>query len=185
MSAHEALAPSDWVRRYSALFAPGTRVLDLAAGRGRHARFLAGLGHRVLAVDRDADALRELDGVPGIETRVLDLEAGAWPLAGERFGAIVVANYLHRPTFDAMLASLDPDGVLVYETFAAGNEAYGRPSRPEFLLDEGELLERVRGRLAVVAYETGRVERPGGPAVLQRIAAVGPGRTRPWPLPPG
>lgn len=182
---HDALAPSAWIRRHAPLFAPGTRVLDLAAGRGRHARFLAGLGHRALAVDRDAGALRELDGVPGVETRVLDLEAGAWPLAGERFGAIVVANYLYRPTFDAMLATLDPDGVLLYETFAVGNEAYGRPSRREFLLDEGELLERVRGRLAVVAYETGRVERPGGTAVLQRIAAVGPGRTRPWPLSPG
>lgn len=179
----ETPEPSGWIRRHAALLAPGARVLDLAAGRGRHSRFLASLGHDVLAVDCDAGALSELAGVARVRTLVVDLESGPWPLAGRRFGAVVVANYLHRPTFDAMLDCLEDDGVLVYETFAAGNEAFGRPSNPAFLLREGELLERVRGRLAVVAYEEGLVERGGSRAVVQRLAAVGPGRGRPWRLP--
>ena len=177
------MPPSAWLRRHAALIAPGSRVLDLAAGHGRNARFLAALGHDVVAVDRDADALSALAGVAGISTRVLDLETPAWPLAGERFDAIVVNHYLHRPSFDAMLAALSDSGVLVYETFAAGNEAFGRPSNPAFLLAPGELLERTRNRLAVVSYEEGRVERAGGPAVIQRLAAVGLRHARPWPLP--
>lgn len=174
--------PSAWVRRHATLLRPHARVLDLAAGRGRHACFLAGLGHVVVAVDRDGAALAALAGVPRVLAREVDCEAGSWPLAGERFDAIVVANYLHRPSFDAMLASLSDDGVLLYETFAAGNEAYGRPSNPAFLLAEGELLERVRGRLAVVSYEAGRIDHAGGAAVVQRIAAVGPRHVRPWAL---
>lgn len=180
---HSLTEPSAWVRRHAALIRPSSRVLDLAAGRGRHARLLAALGHDVLAVDRDAVALAALAGVAGVRTLAADLEAGAWPLAGEHFDAIVVANYLHRPSFDAMLGTLADDGVLVYETFAAGNEAFGRPSNPDFLLVAGELLERVRGRLAVVAYEEGVVMRAGGQAVVQRLAAVGPRHARPWPLP--
>lgn len=183
-TAHGSGEPSDWVRRFAPLIRPGGRVLDLAAGRGRHARWLAGRGHRVVAVDRDAEALAALAGVPGVATRVADLESGSWPLAGERFDAVVVTCYLHRPTFPALLEVLERDGALIYETFARGQEAYGRPTRPEFLLDPGELIERVRGRLTVVAYEEGRVERAGGHAVLQRLAALGDRRARPWPLPP-
>ncbi|MBK6803510.1 MAG: SAM-dependent methyltransferase [Betaproteobacteria bacterium] len=143
---HSLTEPSAWVRRHAALIRPSARVLDLAAGRGRHAT---------------------LTGVAGVRTLAADLEAGAWPLAGERFDAIVVANYLHRPSFDAMLGTLADDGVLVYETFAAGNEALGRPTNPDFLLAAGELLEQVRGRLAVVAFEEGHRDarrRPGGRA---------------------
>ena len=180
--ANATAEPSSWVRRHAALFRPRSRVLDLAAGGGRHARFLAFLGHDVVAVDRDADALAMLRGVERVATRVLDLESGAWPLAGERYDAIVVVNYLHRPTFDAMLALLADDGVLVYETFAAGNEAFGRPSNPAFLLASGELLERVRGTLDVVAYEEGVVARESGQAVVQRLAAVGRRHPRPRPL---
>lgn len=184
MTVHLASEPSAWVRRFAALVPRGARVLDLAAGRGRHARLFASLGHPVLAVDVDASALAFLDGVPGVATRVLDLESGPWPLAGERFGAIVVTHYLHRPSFRAMLDTLADDGMLVYETFAAGNEAHGKPSNPAFLLERGELLERVRSRLAVVAFEEGLVERnDGGRAVVQRLAAVGPRRPAPWPLP--
>jgi SAM-dependent methyltransferase len=179
---HASLEPSPWVRRHAALLRPRSRVLDLAAGSGRHARMLAGLGHDVVAVDRDADALAALAGVAGVETRALDLETGAWPLAGERFDAIVVANYLHRPTFDATLGLLADDGVLIYETFAAGNEAFGRPSNPAFLLAPGELLERVRGRLDVVAYEEGVVAREAGKVLIQRLAAVGQRHPRPWAL---
>ena len=183
--AHPPSEPSAWVVRHAALLAPGSRVLDLAAGTGRHARFLASRGHRVVAIDRDADALATLAGVANVETRVHDLESGRWPLAGERFDAIVVANYLHRPTFPALVAALSDAGVLLYETFAAGNEAFGRPTNPDFLLAAGELLERVHGRLAVVSYEEGRIERGGGAAVVQRIAAVGLRYAHPWRLPEG
>lgn len=183
MIPHAGADASPWVRRHAALVKPGARVLDLAAGRGRHARFLASLGHDVLAVDRDAAALSALAGAERVRTLAVDLESWPWPLAGERFDAIVVTNYLHRPSFDAMLSTLAGDGVLVYETFAAGNEAFGRPSSADFLLAAGELLDRVRGRLAVVAFEEGIVERGADRAVVQRLAAVGPGYARPWPLP--
>lgn len=172
--------PSAWIRRHAGLVAPGARVLDLAAGSGRHARFFASRGASVVAVDRDAGALSALAGVDGVETRCTDLEAAAWPLAGELFDAVVVSRYLHRPHFDDILALLAPSGTLLYETFAAGNERYGRPSNPAFLLEPGELLDRVRGRLVVVAFEQGA---EGDPpiAVLQRVAAVG--RARAWPPP--
>jgi len=107
---------------------------------------------------------------PGIETRALDLETGVWPFAGQTFDAIVVVHYLHRPLFPHLLAALAPDGALLYETFAAGNEAFGRPSNPEFLLRPGELLEAVRGRLDVLAYEQRVTDEPKR-AVIQHIAA--------------
>jgi SAM-dependent methyltransferase len=177
--------PSRWVVRFASLVPSGARVLDLAAGRGRHARLFTSRGARVVAVDRDADALSVLESVPGIETRVLDLEAATWPLAGERFDAIVVTNYLHRPSLHALLAALADDCVLLYETVARGNEANGRPSNPDFLLEKDELLRVVEGRLSVVAFEQGVVALPpSGAAVVQRLAAVG--SARPWPpaLPP-
>ena len=152
------LAPSPWIVRFAPLVPAGARVLDLACGTGRHARLFADRGCRVLAVDRDAAALAALARVAGVETARLDLETGAWPLAGEEFDAIVVANYLHRPLFPFLLASLAPDGLLLYETFARGNEAFGRPSNPDFLLEPGELLRLVAGRLKVVAYEEGQVD---------------------------
>ena len=184
MTTHEDADASPWVRRHAALLRPRSRVLDLAAGHGRHARFLAALGHHVLAVDRDVDALATIAAIPRVEARALDLEGRPrWPLAGERFDAIVVVHYLHRPTFDEMLDALSDDGVLIYETFAQGNEAYGRPSNPAFLLEPGELLMRARGRLAVVSYEEGRVARGGSHAVVARIAAVGLAYERPWSLP--
>ena len=173
------LAPSPWIVRFAHLVAGNARVLDLACGHGRHARFFAGRGCRVLAVDRDAAALASLANVAGVETAALDLEGGAWPLAGARFDAIVVTNYLHRPLFPHLLAALADDGVLLYETFARGNEKYGRPSNPAFLLEPGELLRIAEGRLGVVAYEEGRVSRDQGDAVVQRIAAVGVRRERP------
>lgn len=176
---HPALAPSAWFVRFAHLVPPGARLLDLACGQGRHARFFAARGASVLAVDRDAEALAELAAVRAIETRKVDLEAGDWPLAGERFDAIVVANYLHRPLFGPLLDALAPDGALIYETFAAGNEAFGRPSNPAFLLARGELVDLVSGRMTIVAFEQGRLSAPGRDAVVQRVAAVGAGRT--WP----
>jgi len=175
---HAALTPSAWIVRFAHLVPMYAQVLDLAAGHGRHARLFASRRARVLAVDRDAAALAMLAGVQGIETTIADLETGTWPFHDARFDAIVVTNYLHRPLFPHLLAALADDGLLLYETFAAGNERFGRPSNPGFLLRAGELLDVVRGRLTVVAFEQGEVgaERP---AVVQRLAAVGP--NRPWP----
>jgi SAM-dependent methyltransferase len=177
----EAL-PSPWIARFAHLVAVGARVLDVAAGAGRHARFFAARGCRVLAIDRDAAALAELAGFPGVDNWAVDLETGGWPVAGERFDAIVVVNYLHRPLFPHLLAALADDGVLLYETFARGNEAFGRPWNPDFLLEPDELLRIVGGRLSVVAFEQGRVDDAGRGAVIQRIAAIGPGRGWPQPL---
>ena len=168
---HAALAPSPWVTRFGALVRPGGVVLDVACGRGRHARWFAGRGHPVEAVDRDAAALEALAGLSGVTSRTADLEAGPWPYADRRFAAVVVTNYLHRPLFPALLAALDAGGVLIYETFADGQQACGRPTHPDFLLRRGELLEAVGGRLRVLAYEDGLVEAPK-PAVLQRICAI-------------
>ncbi len=149
----------------------GGRLLDVACGAGRHARYLAAHGYRVEAVDRDAAALRGLVGVAGINARVADLEGAAWPYAGERFDAVVVTNYLHRPLFAHLIAALAPGGVLIYETFALGNERYGRPSNPDFLLRPGELLQVAHGRLEVIAYENLDVDAPR-PAMIQRVCAI-------------
>jgi SAM-dependent methyltransferase len=175
---HRSPAPSPWVTRFAPLIRPGGRVLDLACGHGRHARFLAGRGLRVLGVDRDPDALATLVGLPGVETRRADLEQGDWPLGGERFDAIVVTNYLHRPQFPHLVAALAADGVLIYETFADGNQRFGKPSRPEFLLQPAELLRAFGAALQVVAFEEGEVEAPA-PAAIQRLCALG--REHPWP----
>ena len=171
--------PARWIVRFAPLVAAGARVLDVAAGHGRHARLFASRGASVVAVDRDADALATLLDVTGVETRVLDLESGKWPLTDERFDAIVVTNYLHRPSLPDLLANLADDGVLLYETFTRGNEAYGRPSNPDFLLEKDELFRVVECRLTVVAFEQGVVAAPPSGAVVQRLAAVGMGR--PWP----
>jgi SAM-dependent methyltransferase len=172
-----------WIVRFAPLVAAGGRVLDVASGSGRHSRQFAARGCEVLAIDRDAAALASLAGVAGVSTRCADLEADEWPLGGEKFAAVVVANYLHRPSLRHVVDAVSGDGVLLYSTFATGNEAYGKPANPDFLLRPDELLASVAGELDVVAFEQGLVlaERP---AVVQRIAAVG--RGRPWPrlLPP-
>ncbi len=162
---------SAWVKRWARLVPVGGSILDVAAGSGRHARYLAGLGYHVEAVDRDAEALQALAEVPGVTVRVADLEGGPWPYAGRRFDGIVVTHYLHRPLFPRLLEALGERGVLIYETFAVGNERYGRPTNPNFLLRPGELLEAFGAVLQVVAFESGRVRVPK-PAVLQRLCAV-------------
>ena len=166
-----AAEPSIWVARFAGLIAPGGTVLDLACGHGRHARFLEAGDWRVMAVDRDAAALAGLAGHSGIEAVEADLETGAWPLGGRRFDGIVVANYLHRPLFPRLIGALQEGGVLLYETFMLGNERFGRPSNPDFLLRPNELLEAFAGRLNVVAFEQGEVARPK-PAMVQRLCAV-------------
>jgi len=168
---HAALAPSDWVRRWSGLV-PRGEVLDLACGQGRHARLFASLGHRVTALDRDREALAALDGVPGVAAVRADLEDGSpWPFEPGRFAGVVVANYLYRPLFRYLTDALVPGGVLIYETFMAGNERYGKPSNPEFLLAPGELLAVFARELTVAAFEQGRVARPKA-AMIQRLCAL-------------
>jgi len=163
--------PSHWIVRWGGLIGAGASVLDGAAGGGRHSRFLASRGLKVTALDRDISALT---AQPGIEAIGADLENGSpWPLPGRTFGAVVVTNYLHRPLFPALLDALAPGGILLYETFMAGNERFGRPSRPEFLLKDGELLEWVRGRLSVTAYEARMISEPKM-AMVQRVAAERP-----------
>ena len=142
-------------------------MLDVACGNGRHLRYLRSQGFEVIGVDRDDKALAAADGV---DVRVADIEAGPWPFSPEEFDGVVVTNYLHRPIFPHLVAALRPGGVLIYETFAAGNERYGRPSNPDFLLRSGELLERVEP-LSVVAFEQGLISSPK-PALIQRICAV-------------
>ncbi|MCK9258201.1 MAG: methyltransferase domain-containing protein [Azoarcus sp.] len=145
-------------------------MLDYACGGGRHALWLARQGYRVEAADRNREALAALTDVDGISTRAVDLEAGEWPYAGQTFDAVVVSNYLFRAGFERMLNLVSAGGVLIYETFMVGNEQFGRPSSPEFLLMPGELLTRCAG-WQIVAFEQGIVDRPR-PAAIQRICAV-------------
>ncbi|MGH8750953.1 MAG: class I SAM-dependent methyltransferase [Burkholderiales bacterium] len=167
---HELSTPSEWVSRFANLIPQQGKVLDLACGSGRHARYLAALNFQVEAVDNDAGAIQNLCGIKGVEARLADLEHGPWPYADVRFDGIVATNYLHRPLFSYLLKALDTGGVLIYETFAAGNERYGKPGNPDFLLQPGELLEAVRGQLRVIAYEDVYVAHPK-PARVQRICA--------------
>lgn len=174
---HPLSPPSPWVERFVPLVRAGGPVLDLACGGGRHLRLFQRCGHPVVGLDRDLGGVADLEGVVGVTLVQADLESGdsghspnSLPL-DSRFAGIVVTNYLHRPLFPAILAALEPGGVLIYETFADGNARFGRPSSPDFLLRRGELLEAVRGTLQVVAFEQGEVSVPK-PAVVQRICAV-------------
>lgn len=166
------------MQRWAHLIRPRGRVLDVACGHGRHLRWLTAQGFEVTGVDRDAAALANLS--PLGRTIVADIEAAPWPLAGETFDAVVVTNYLWRPLWPALLGSLAPDGVLVYETFALGNAAFGRPSNPDFLLRPGELLEACHG-LQIVAYEDGFLEAPA--RCVQRIVARNDARRAGAPAP--
>jgi len=145
-------------------------VLDVACGRGRHLRYLASLGFAAVGVDRDEQALSSLRSFEGAEVRVADLEAGPWPFAPGEFDGVVVTNYLHRPLFPHLVGALRPGGILIYETFALGNERYGRPANPDFLLAPGELLAAVEP-LSVIAFEQGLVSSPKE-ALVQRICAL-------------
>jgi SAM-dependent methyltransferase len=173
--AHAAIdQPSVWVARFAPLI-PAGEVLDLACGTGRHSRLLAADGHAVLAVDRNADSLAQAAGT-GIATLQIDLESGGEDACRlfekNRFSGIVVTNYLHRPLFAAMIASLAPGGILIYETFALGNERFGKPSNPAFLLTHGELLQVVhQNSLQTIAFEDGYTTEPK-PAMVQRICAI-------------
>src|SRR5712691_9799850 len=179
---HEIDSPSPWVCRWAGLIRPGGRVLDVACGQGRHLRYLRSRGFSVVGVDRDEAALGALQGTEGIEIHIADIEAGPWPFAPCGFDGVVVTNYLWRPLFPNLVEALRPGGALIYETFALGNERYGRPSNPAFLLRPNELLHSVEP-LAVVAFEQGLITAPK-PAVVQRMCAV-LGARSPVPLDTG
>ena len=167
------LEASDWVIEHAQRIRNNGTVLDLAAGRGRHSRFLLSTGHAVVAVDRDVDGLADLADNPKLEVVEADLENAPWPLEGRIFDGVVVTNYLWRPLLPKIRSALAPGGVLIYETFGLGNEKYGRPSNPDFLLQEGE-LPRVFSDFDIVAYEHGYVDTPK-PAIIQKICAIKPG----------
>jgi len=161
---HAPDAPSSWVARWAPLIAKGT-VLDVACGFGRNARWIAARGLEVVAVDRAPQT------IPGVRFVQADLEGNEpWPFPGERFAGVVVTNYLHRPLFPKLIAAIAPGGVLIYETFMAGNERFGRPSNPDYLLRPGELFEAI-GSLHIIAFEQGRIREPKA-AVVQRLCAL-------------
>lgn len=163
------LAPSPWVQRWSHLVPANGSVLDVACGSGRHVSWFADRGCLVTAVDRDAAAVEPLRAIA--EVLVADIENGPWPVAGRRFDAVIVTNYLWRPLLPTLVASLIDGGVLIYETFADGNQTVGKPSNPDFLLKPRELLRATQG-LEIVAYENGFLDTP--PRFVQRIAAMKP-----------
>jgi SAM-dependent methyltransferase len=169
---HGTEPPSPWVQRWSHLVRDRGVVLDVACGHGRHARWFYQRNHPLVVVDRSQEAIASIAGaIPAsaCETVVADIETGPWPFAGRQFDAVVVTNYLWRPLLPTLLAGLAAGGVLIYETFTQGNETVGKPSRPDFLLRTGELLETCRG-LRIVAFEEGFQDSP--PRFIQRIAAV-------------
>ncbi len=165
------LPPSEWVVRWVPRIALGGRVLDLAAGSGRHTQLLVESGLDVCAVDKNVSALAELTSFDAVSVLEYDLEQGGWPFEEGEFAGIVVTNYLHRPLFPHLLASLAEEGVLIYETFAAGNEVYGKPGNPDFLLQPGELLKAFGERLRILGYEEKVINLPK-PAKVQRICGV-------------
>lgn len=166
--------PSAWVARFAPMVPEGGTVLDVACGDGRHARMFRDRGHPVIVLDRDVSGVSDMSVDEGVEIVARDLENGRpWPLGDRVFAAVVVVNYLHRPLFDALVGAVAPGGVLIYETFAVGNERFGRPSNPNFLLHREELLIAVRPELQVVAFED-LEERVPRPAAKQRVVAVRP-----------
>jgi len=164
---HGLPAPSDWIRRWSHLVPPGGSVLDVACGQGRHMRWFFKQNHPVTGIDKAQEAIESVASMG--QAICADIEAGPWPLPGRRFDCVVVTNYLWRPLLSTLVDSVAPGGLLLYETFAQGNETVGRPARAEFLLRPGELLQACQG-LRVVAYEDGFLDSPA--RFVQRIAAV-------------
>jgi len=168
-SPHSTKKPLDWVVRHAERIRDDGRVLDVACGSGRHTRYLLDLGCHVTALDRDISRLMDVEEDPNLTLLERDLEDGSpWPLAGETFDGVVVTNYLYRPIFSDLAAAVAEGGILIYQTFAAGNEAYGKPCNPDFLLQENELLDAFGSQLDVLEFYQGYVEEPA-PAVIQRI----------------
>ena len=170
---HGRGAPSSWITRFAGEIEPGGAVLDLACGGGRHSLYLLQCGHPVTACDIDVSALADIQEEAGLETVAADLESDAWPFSKRQFAAIVVTNYLHRPLLPDILAALTPGGLLLYETFAAGNERFGRPRNPAYLLKRGELSPGILAGLTILAYEDVITDEPS-PAAVQRVCARKP-----------
>ena len=171
MHSHRSRVPSSWITRYAGLIAEAGHVLDLACGGGRHTRYLRERGLRVTAIDIDTSGLADLANDPLVEIVEMDLERpGAEPLRGRRFDAVVVTDYLFRPLLVPLADCLQPGGVFLYETFAVGNERFGRPRNPDFLLRRGELLALAEGRLSVLTYEHLSVP-PPNPRIVQHLCA--------------
>jgi SAM-dependent methyltransferase len=170
---HGFETPSPWVVRFAHLVPAGASVLDVACGAGRHSAFFAARGCSVDAVDRDAALGGPLAALRNVRFLAADIEAGPWPYAGRRFDAVVVTNYLHRPLFPALRAAVADGGVVLYETFAHGNEAFGKPSNPAFLLQAGELLQEFTQGFTVIAYEDGMLAAPRRARVQRLCAARG------------
>lgn len=164
-------SPSAWVTRCAPLIQPGGMVLDLACGAGRNTRWLAAQGWKVEAVDRDAEAIARLQGMENVAPLLADLESGPWPYPAQKFDGIVVCRYLHRPLLPLLAESLTDHGVLIYETFMAGQEQFGRPSNPDFLLQPNELLKVFSDKLKIISFEQGIMHEPH-PVALQRICAI-------------
>ena len=175
MHGPETSPPSPWIVSHLPRASVGETLLDLAAGRGRHVRLALALGYRVTAVDIDIEPLADLAGQTGVSVLQADLEGEDWPLSDRNFDRVVVTNYLWRPLFPALIRCVAPGGLLLYETFALGNEVLGRPRNPDFLLRRNELIEHVRPELDVAAFEDvseGSLSGTGPPAaVRQRIVA--------------
>jgi SAM-dependent methyltransferase len=170
---HDLAAPSPWVVRFIGGVAAGGTVLDVACGRGRHLRLALDRGHKAVGIDRDLSGLADLKDPPGLELIAADLEDGRpFPLLGKTFDGVIVANYLWRPVLPDIVASVGRGGILIYETFAVGNERLGKPANPDFLLRPGELLTAVAPRLTAIAFEHVKLSDP--PRIVQRVAAVGP-----------
>ena len=167
---HRCGPPSPWITRFTSEIVPSSNVLDLACGTGRHSQYLLRLGHTVTACDINISALTDIEGEAGLEIIAADLENSPWPFGDRRFAAIVVTNYLHRPLFPDIVSTLAPAGVLIYETFAAGNEVFGRPHNPDHLLKRGELISGILGDLTILAYEDLTIDTPHR-ACVQRVCA--------------
>ena len=161
---------SVWAHQHAGRIAPASNVLDLACGNGRHTRYLAGLGHRVTAIDRNLSGVVDLAADDRFELIEHDLEHSPWPFTGRRFGGIVVTNYRYPPLYPYLIAALTDGGTLIYDTFAAGNERFGHPRNPAFLLKPGELLDAFAADLHIVAYDHGYVDAPE-PALRQHLCA--------------
>lgn len=169
---HSSLKPSPWVTRFIPLIPHGGEILDLACGSGRHTRYLLNSGHKVTALDKDVSKVIMLTSNSNFSLSQWDLETkDPWPFPDKSFSGIIVTNYLYRPLFHNLINALDENGVLIYETFSIGNEYYGHPINPDFLLNNNELFELCKNKLTVVAFEQGIVLRQTAPKVIQRICA--------------
>ena len=167
------IGPSSWLQRHSSIIPHSGPILDIAAGSGRHTQYLLDKGHTVVSIDKDVSRLDQLKS-PRLSIAQVDLESpNPWPFKGDVFTAIVVTNYLHRPLFPQIIESLAVGGLLVYETFAIGNEKFGKPTNPDYLLKANELIQLTLGHLHILAYEDLTIDQPK-PAQIQRICASRP-----------